>query len=209
MPARTDDRTETKRRRKSPAERAGENGHSANGESALRHTKPLRKGQRAKVRKAKKTRVLRDAVEATEVAERANKMIGADAWRLRSIVNVKTLFLFVHSENVGGGCLDGVIKTQRYPRLMRWKSGLKFEVLIVAAKPRWDRASDQEKTRYVFHALRHFWTDTNGAVRMQQHEISGFYAEVEFFGLRAPEIKKIAEQLDLVGHRTLTASEKS
>lgn len=178
----------------------GANGHSGNGKAALGQTKRVRLGQKAKV-KLRKARILRDAIEAPDVAAIAEKMIGTEVWRLRSAQNVKVLYLFVHAEKIAGGCLEGIVKAQRYPRLMRWKAGLKFEILVLVSKPRWDRTTDEEKTRTVFHALKHFWTDTNNAIRMQQHDFSGFYQEVEHFGLKVPDIKKIAEQLELAGLR--------
>lgn len=168
---------------------------------------PLRSGQRARVRK-KKARVLQDAVEAVAVADRANKILGQDVWRLRSIVSEKILYLFVHAENVGGGCMNGVIKMGRYPRLMRWKSGLRYDFLCVIAKPRWDRMTEEEHTQATYHALRHVHLDSDGRRGIEGHDHSGFYSEVEFFGVRSPEVKKIAEQLEFMGLLTKSASKK-
>lgn len=161
--------------------------------------KALRSGQRAKAAGKRKPRILRDAVEATEVMERADKIIGSDAWRLGSLRSTKVLYLFSHAERVGK-CLDGIVRIGRYPKLMRWKSGLKFDLLVVVAKPRWDRAEDNDRTRIVFHALRHFWTDSDGTLRKYEHDVETFYAEVEHFGLKIPEIAKVAEQLALFEH---------
>jgi hypothetical protein len=166
--------------------------------------KPLRAGQRARVRK-KKARVLRDVIEATDVQARADKIIAYDGWRLGGLSDVKTLYLFTHAEKVGGGCMDDTVKMQRYPRLMRWKTGLKFEFLCVVPKPRWDRMTDEEKTQATFHALRHVKKDTDGRLGIWPHDHEGFYAEVEFFGVRSPEVKKIAEQLEFLGLLTKNA----
>ena len=82
---------------------------------------------------------------------------------------------------------------------MRWKPGLKFQILVVISNPKWARASDEEKSRILYHALLHFWTDSEGTLRLQKHEFAGYYREVERFAIRAPEIAKIADQLRLAG----------
>lgn len=155
-----------------------------------------------RAKKPKKARVLRDASEAEAVKAIADKVMSAEAFRLRGIVSEKVLYLFVPTESVGGGCLDGTIKLGRYPRLMRWKSGLKYDFMVVTSKPRWERMTDDEKTRATYHALRHIKLDTDGRRGIEAHDHEGFYTEVEFFGLRTPEVKKIAEQLDLFEHRS-------
>lgn len=160
--------------------------------------KPLRPGQRHRTR-AKKARIVTTFSEAGELQERADKIIGQDVWRLRSLAQAKTLYLFTSAERISG-CLDGTVRAGRYPRMFRYKSQLKYEFLILVAKPRWDRATDEEKTRITYHSLRHLGSDSAGRWRTEPHEIAGFYSEVEFFGLRAPEIKKISEQLALFGH---------
>lgn len=180
------------------AEKAIKDGKAKAGRKTLR---PLRSGQKTKGVRKKKARVMRDAVEALEVLERANKILGQEVWRLRSIVSEKVLYLFVHTENIGGGCMNGAIKMGRYPRLMRWKSALRYDFLCVVPKPRWERMTDEEKTQAVYHALRHVRLDTDGRRGIEQHDHEGFYSEVEFFGVRSPEVKKIAEQLELAGIR--------
>jgi predicted metallopeptidase len=168
--------------------------------------RPLRPGQRHKQR-AKKVRIQTAYTEAPEVENRSDKIVGADVWRLRSLAQAKVVFLFSTAERITG-CMDGTVRSGRYPRMWRYKAGLKFDFFVLVSRPRWDRASDEEKTQIVFHGLRHLGSDTAGRWRVDPHDHEGFYAEVEFFGVRSPEVKKIAEQLDLFEHRPLKASEK-
>lgn len=168
--------------------------------------KPLRPGQRHKQR-AKKVRVQTTYSESPEVENRADKIIGADAFRMRALAQAKIVFLSSTAERITG-CMDGTVRSGRYPRMWRYKAGLKFDFFLLVARPRWDRASDEEKTQIVFHGLRHLGSDTAGRWRIDPHDHEGFYSEVEFFGLRQPEVKKIAEQLDLFQHRPLKAAEK-
>lgn len=178
--------------------------------TAAKITKAAKKGKVVRIPKAKKqkkARVLRDSFEAEDVKARADHIMGAESFRMRGIVSEKVLYLFVPTENVGGGCLDGTIKLGRYPRLMRWKSGLRYDFLVVASKPRWERMTDEEKTRATYHAIRHIRLDSDGRRGIEPHDHEGFYAEVEFFGLRSPEVKKIAEQLDLFEHRAKKGGE--
>ena len=169
--------------------------------------KPLRPGQRHRGR-AKKARVFTTYSEAPEVEARADKILGAEVWRLRSLVSEKILYLFSSAERING-CMDGIISASRYPKKFRYKTALRYEFLVLVARPRWERATDEDRTRITYHALRHFGMDVNGRQRMDPHDIVGFVSEVEFFGLRSPEIKRIAEQLDLFQHRPLKASEKT
>lgn len=155
----------------------------------------LRPGQRHRTR-AKKRKAQTSYTEAPELENRADKILGADVWRLRSLVSEKILYLFSSAERITG-CMDGIISASRYPRKLRYKTTLRYEFLILVAKPRWERASDFDKTRIAYHGLRHLGIDTEGRQHMDPHDIEGFISEVEFFGLRSPEIKKIAEQLKL------------
>lgn len=175
--------------------RSGSNGHS-NGKTELKDTKPLRPGQRHRGRRTRKIKAVTSYSEAPELENRADKIIGADVWRLRSLAQEKILYLRSSAERISG-CMDGIVRAGRYPRLFRYKPGLKFEFLIVVAGPRWDRATDEDKTRIAYHALRHCGMDVNGRQRTEPHDHEGFYSEVEFFGVRSPEVKKITEQLEL------------
>jgi hypothetical protein len=167
--------------------------------------KPLRPGQRHKQR-AKKVRVVTTFNEAGELQERSDKIIGQDVWRLRSIAQAKVLYLFTSAERITG-CVDGTVRAGRYPRMFRYKPALKYDFLVLVSRPRWDRATDEERTQLAYHGLRHLGSDTAGRWRTEPHDHEGFYSEVEFFGVRSPEVKKIAEQLDLFEHRSLKAGE--
>lgn len=169
--------------------------------------KPLRPGQKAKTRKARTPRVTTTFAEAGELQERGDKIIGADAFRMRSLAQARILYLFTSAEKISG-CLGGLVRAGRYPRMFRYKAALKYDFLVLVARPQWDRAADEERTRIAYHALRHMGSDTAGRWRTEAHDHEGFYAEVEYFGLRSPEVKRIAEQLDLFQHRALKASEK-
>jgi hypothetical protein len=169
--------------------------------------KPLRSGQRHRTR-TKKIRPVTSYAEAAEVEARANKIIGTDSWRLHRLAPEKILYLFSTAERING-CLEGIISASRYPRKFRYKTTLRYEFLVVVAKPRWDRATDTDKTRLTYHALRHLGHNSGGARRVEGHDIEGFISEVEFFGLRSPEIKRIAEQLDLFQHRPFKAGESN
>jgi hypothetical protein len=158
--------------------------------------KALRSGQRHKAR-TKKPRIITTFVEAPDVEQRANVMIGQDAFRLRSLAQAKILYLYTSAERVAGGCVDGIIRTGRYPRVFRYKPALKYEFLVLVSRPQWDRASDEDRTRIAYHALRHFWSDSDGRWRVETHDLEGFLSEVEFFGLKTPQIKKVSEQLAL------------
>jgi Putative phage metallopeptidase len=163
--------------------------------------KPLRPGQRHRTR-TRKPRVVTTFSEATDVQARADRIIGADVWRLRALAQARILYLFTSTERVSG-CMGGVVRASRYPRIMRWKTALKYEFLVLVARPVWDgRTTDEEKTQLVYHALRHLGSDTAGRWKVEAHDHTGFYSEVEFFGTRSPEVKRIAEQLDLFGYRT-------
>ena len=162
--------------------------------------KPLRPGQRHRTR-SRKPRIVTTFSEAPDVQARADKIIGSDAWRLRGLANARILFLFTSAEKISG-CMQGQIRASRYPRIMRWKTALKFEFLVLVTKPTWEgRLSDEEKTQLVYHGLRHLGSDTAGRWRMEEHDFEGFLNEVEFFGLRSRDAKRIAEQMDLWEHR--------
>jgi hypothetical protein len=187
------DRAVGRGRKRSPNRHAGDNG---NGKAELGQLKPLRPGQRHRGRKARKVKVVTSFTEAPEVENRADKIIGADVWRLRSLAQEKILYLYSSAERISG-CMDGIVRAGRYPRIFRYKPALKYEFLILVAKPRWDRATDEDKTRIAYHALRHCGLDVNGRQRTEPHDHEGFYSEVEFFGVRSPEVRKITEQLEL------------
>ncbi|HEV8656928.1 MAG TPA: putative metallopeptidase [Candidatus Limnocylindria bacterium] len=157
--------------------------------------RPLRPGQRHKQR-AKKVRVSTTYSEALEVEVRADKIMGADNWRLRRLQSEKILFLFSSAERITG-CMDGTVRAGRYPRKFQYKPALKYEWLVEVARPRWDRATDEDKTRIAYHGLRHLGMDTANRRRTEPHDFEGFINEVEFFGLRSPDVKRIAEQLQL------------
>lgn len=169
--------------------------------------KPLRSGQREKVKKARKS-TAPTFTEAEELQGRADKIMGQDVWRLRALVQAKVLYLFSTADRITG-CLDGTLKAGRYPRMFRYKPALRYDFLVLVSRPRWDRASDEEKTQIAYHGLRHLGSDTAGRWRTEGHDHEGFYSEVEFFGVRSPEVKKIAEQLDLFQHRALKSNEKN
>src|SRR5207244_11299212 len=101
--------------------------------------KPLRPGQRHRTR-ARKPRIVTTFTEAGELQERADKIIGQDVWRLRSLAQAKVLYLFTSAERISG-CLEGVVRAGRYPRMFRYKAALKYEFLVLVAQPRWARAS--------------------------------------------------------------------
>lgn len=170
-------------------------GEAAKKGEIVQFGKPLRPGQRHRTR-AKKARIVTTFVEAEEVAARANKMIGADAFRLRGIQHAKILFLFTSAERITG-CMGGRIRVARFPRTFRYKSQLKFDFYVLIPRPQWDRAEDDEKSRVLYHGLREMGSDTAGRWHIEPHDIEGFISEVEFFGLRSPEIRRIAEQLQL------------
>lgn len=169
--------------------------------------RPLRPGQRTRTR-TRKPRIVTTYSEAPDLQNRADKIIGAGAFRMRALAQAKILYLFTSAERVTG-CLDGTVRAGRYPRLFRYKPALKYEFLALVSKPRWERGSDEDRTRITYHALRHMGSDTAGRWRTDPHDIEGFYTEVELFGLRTPEVKRIAEQLDLFQHRPMKADEKT
>jgi hypothetical protein len=158
--------------------------------------KPLRPGQRHKARKPRKVRVSTTYSEAQEVEVRADKIMGADNWRLRRLASEKILFLYSSAERITG-CMDGIVSAGRYPRKFQYKPALRYEWLILVARPRWDRATDEDRTRIAYHGLRHLGMDTADRRRTEPHDFEGFINEVEFFGLRSPDVKRIAEQLQL------------
>jgi hypothetical protein len=156
--------------------------------------KPLRSGQRHKGR-AKKPRKVTVYSEDTDVQHKGDVMINQDAFRFRTLAPAKILYLRTTAERVGG-CLDGTVSASRYPRKFRFKAQLKYDYLVLVAGPRWDRSSDEERTRIVYHALRHFRMGNSDWVT-DAHDLDGFVSEVEFFGLRDSRWAKVAEQLQL------------
>lgn len=159
--------------------------------------KALRPGQRVRGKRAKKVRVRTYPYsEAPDLEARADKIMGAENFRLRRLASEKVLYLRSNAERVSG-CMDGIVKAGRYPRKLQYKPALRYEWLIEVAGPRWDRATDEDKTRIAYHALRHLGMHTGGQRYTEPHDFEGFINEVEFFGLRSPDVKRIAEQLQL------------
>lgn len=158
---------------------------------------PLRPGQRHRTR-AKKARVVTTFTEATDVLAIADKIIGADAFRLHSLAQAKTLYLFTSAEKLSG-CMGGRVRTLRYPRMFRWKSGLRYDFVVLVARPQWERATDDEKTQITFHGIRHIGSDTAGRWRLDPHDVEGFFQEIEHFGLKSQDTRRIVEQLKLAG----------
>lgn len=113
---------------------------------------------------------------------------------LSALRQARIAFLFSTAEKVGR---DALAQASKFAKKLWPLVKEEFDFLIVTSRPQWDRLTEEQRFALTYHELRHCDQNEKGSWVVVDHEFSGFYSEIKYFGFWNERARTMAQQMSL------------